>query len=436
MNSEYRYSSWLIRNDLSDTEEVWLHGYTGAVDVLDKATIRNPGADVIQQMEDKGYLVLMTEDEEKEHFLKLVDEVNQVKTESTAFVLQFSVMCNFACPYCSENSSRKIPGYKMESIGREYFRNIRTVISNFSDHLEKDKLILFGGEPLLAENRSSIIEAVRLFKSLKMGSLQIITNGYNIDDFIGLFDGIGADFQITLDGTKEIHDARRIEKKGKKSYDKIINNIGLLLERGFNVTLRINIDHKNKENIPLLFDEFVKHGFQEYKTFTPYLADILDNEQYANKDTPSALFSYLKGIPVIDKFNMARDLFGLEKSLASAILNNEPFEYTTTYCSASKGNMLMFAPNGDMHACWDASPKDNVIGKYYPDIEWSYDDYKEEWLNRTINNIQACSACKYALFCGGGCQHLAKTSTGSYFSPFCNGYQELFNDVLVSIARS
>ena len=52
----YRYSSWLIRNEISDIEEIWLHGYTGAVDIVEKNSIDSPSEEITKQMLEKGYL--------------------------------------------------------------------------------------------------------------------------------------------------------------------------------------------------------------------------------------------------------------------------------------------------------------------------------------------------------------------------------------------
>jgi len=436
MNESYRYSSWLIKGDLSVTEEVWLHGYTGAIDIVEKKLLNSPDEFTIKQMMQKGYITKMSVEEEKQHFVNLIKEIEKADKGSNSYVIQFSVSCNFACTYCSENHIRKIPGYKAAKITKDYFSNIKQVINQFSESPSNDKLILFGGEPLLLENKETIGKAVDVFRDFNMSELDVITNGYNIDEYIDDFSGTGAVFQITLDGPRDVHDRRRIEKSNKKSYDKIVKNIGMLLCEGFQVNVRVNIDHKNMEVIPILFQHFVELGFDKEKNFSPYLAYILNYGKNETRTTAREMYEYFIQFKEIERFKIGRDPFGIEKTLSSSIQEDTPFEFKANYCGANKGNMLMFAPDGAMHAFWDASPVDKEINRYYPDISWNDLFYHSEWVSRTIRNIPECRECKYALFCGGGCQYLARKESGSYFSPYCNGFQDVFDSVLVSVAGS
>ena len=430
----YRYSSWLIRNEISDTEEIWLHGYTGAVDIVEKSSIDSPSEEITKQMLEKGYLVTKTIEEEKEQFIDILNEIESIKTTANTYVIQFTISCNFACAYCSENSARKISGYNNKKIKQDYFANIEQVIKNQSVDATEDKMILFGGEPLLMENYSEVERAVSLFKHLKMKDLEVITNGYNADKFIDIFKGTNAVFQITLDGTKDVHDKRRIEKKTKHSFLKIIDNVQLLLSLGHTIYLRINVDHSNKEDVPKLFDVFIDLGLNKNDNFKPYLGYTQDYGKYKNQTTTKELYDYFSTFQSIEEFGISRDPFGLEKALENHLNNDEPFEFKSTHCGANKGNMFMFSPDGKLHACWDASPLDKEIGIYYPEINLDSETYKNEWLNRKISKLPICQDCKYALFCGGGCQYMAKIETNDYYSPHCNGYQAVFNDVLVRIA--
>ncbi len=221
----------------------------------------------------------------------------------------------------------------------------------------------------------------------------------------------------------------------KSSYEKIVNNIQILLNLDHKVDLRINVDHRNYENIPSLFQELYKNGFHRYEKFSPYLAYILDYGKYEAHMSAKELYDFFKNCNEIQKFNIGKDPLGLEKILISSIKEDKPFNFTSSYCGANKGAMLMFAPDGRIHACWDASPKDVKIGKYVPEISWNKEYYKQYWLNRTLSNLPVCNKCKYALFCGGGCQYLAEQKTGDSFSPYCNGFQELFNAIMVNVER-
>ncbi|MFM6437744.1 MAG: radical SAM protein, partial [Microcystis panniformis] len=119
-------------------------------------------------------------------------------------------------------------------------------------------ITLFGGEPLLAENRSTIEYILeRAFASGK-ANFSAITNGTELEAYQDLLapDKISW-LQITLDGIPQEHDKRRIYADGKGSYEKIAQNITRALDLGVRVAVRMNIDRNNVNKLPDLADEIV-----------------------------------------------------------------------------------------------------------------------------------------------------------------------------------
>ncbi|MFM7716075.1 MAG: radical SAM protein, partial [Microcystis sp.] len=119
----------------------------------------------------------------------------------------------------------------------------------------------FGGEPLLAENRSTIEYILeRAFASGK-ANFSAITNGTELEAYQDLLapDKISW-LQITLDGVPQEHDKRRIYADGKGSYEQIAQNITRALDLGVQVSVRMNIDRNNVNKLPDLADEIVARG--------------------------------------------------------------------------------------------------------------------------------------------------------------------------------
>lgn len=427
--TNHRLSSWVIRMDISDQEEVWLHGYTGAVDIVEKQQVEHPVDEVKALMIEKGYLTSLTIEEEQEKFFSLAQEVSSKKNSENIYVLQFSVECNFACTYCFENSSRKHTSFKRARITQESMDGIEAVIRGLRSN-KNEKIILFGGEPLLEENRGVIERALEMRTNLEIPGLEVITNGYNVDQFLDLLSDQSIVFQITIDGTQEIHESRRIKKKTVSSYQRILNNVRLVLERGQKVELRVNVDEDNYQTIPSLFEEFATRGLGEFDLFAPYLAYTLDYKNYQDGISPKILYEFFSKNASISQFCSGRDPLGLENALRSSISGNIPFSFTTTNCGGNKGSMFVFAPDGRIQACWDCGPGDEEIGRYFPEHTWNIESYESNWLSRRIENLPECKSCRYALFCGGGCQYLANKRSGSYHSAYCNGFQELFDEIL------
>ena len=61
--------------------------------------------------------------------------------------------------------------------------------------------------------------------------------------------------QITLDGSRKCHDKRRVLVNGQGTFDVVLKNIIAVAKEGIKVTLRINIDEENAQDISEIIDE-------------------------------------------------------------------------------------------------------------------------------------------------------------------------------------
>ena len=151
--------------------------------------------------------------------------LNSFKTPLYAY-LQLNTNCNFKCKFCSRE--------KMANRSIDY-TDFKYVINILSKVGIKD-IYITGGEPLLHPKIDDMIE----YALTKKMSISILTNGFYIDKHVELLKKVAC-LSVSLHGEKETHN--RIV--GVKCYDKIINNINLLLGK---VNLTINYTAFN-ENI-------------------------------------------------------------------------------------------------------------------------------------------------------------------------------------------
>ena len=68
--------------------------------------------------------------------------------------------------------------------------------------------------------------------------------------------------QVTVDGTAELNDRRRLHKDGLPTYDRILRNVELALQRGVRVNLRVNVGKENLHGIKDLIDDLKARGFK------------------------------------------------------------------------------------------------------------------------------------------------------------------------------
>ena len=98
-----------------------------------------------------------------------------------------------------------------------------------------------GGEPLLKENYEIVQYIVGKGKALGYRFIAV-TNAYDLDCFASL---LGQDMisglQVTLDGMPQHHNRRRIHRDGSPTFDRIMHNISLALDKGCDVSIRIEV---------------------------------------------------------------------------------------------------------------------------------------------------------------------------------------------------
>lgn len=440
-HENYRVSSHTIVIPLEQSQDqsMLIHGYTGAIDVVHTSVgdfLRTQRTDFTRQacpfseqtlnvLLARGYLTTKTKTEETAWVLKVADVLHRRNLKySPGFHFVVTYNCNFRCPYCYEGGiSGEGQKWSQQVFSQDMAdRAYEAMLEIYPDRAMHGKSItLYGGEPLMAQNRDIVEYIVR--KGLQLGyKFNAVTNGYDLDQFRPL---LGPDkikkVQITLDGMRENHDQRRIHYQQGRSFDKIVENIGLALSQGTAVHIRINTDGKNFNDLKKLQQLFAEQGFSSHKSFYAYAALL---EQY---DSPNEKqYRYLSPVEFNGKFQQAgltikcQDSF-IEKKLSLAIQNKRSINLNSVFCSM-QANSYLFDPYGKIYGCFETVGKPEYqLGNFAPaEIEWYPEQQK--WHELYIGTNPQCSKCKYAFLCGGGCaaKKLCRPDIGtaSYCSSF------------------
>ena len=179
--------------------------------------------------------------------------------------------CNARCFYCYEL------GRKRMNMSDETAHDIVEYIAG----LEREEdlfLSWFGGEPLFNRRVIDIITGGLREKGIRF-HCQMISNGYLFDEetvSAAKNDWNLQSIQIALDGTEEIYNKTKayIHREGS-AYQRVMRNIGLLLEAGINVSIRLNTDAGNAQDLRMLARE-LKDRFGQYDNLHVYVALIHD----------------------------------------------------------------------------------------------------------------------------------------------------------------
>lgn len=159
--------------------------------------------------------------------------------------------CNCCCQYCFENLNDTCVGQNTSPLKLiSYLSNLITTIG-----YKKVILHFFGGEPMLeVEN---MIEIAKQLNKLNVDILyNVITNGTYLSEnnVKKLYEYGIKNYQVTIDGTQEMHDSRRPCKDANIScYGTIINNLEILGQSTWadkiGITIRINLDQENSQQL-------------------------------------------------------------------------------------------------------------------------------------------------------------------------------------------
>ena len=364
-------------------------------------------------------------DEEKE-FNNIVcsllgkDIFSPQQTRQIYFI--FSYDCNFRCPYCFEAKQHSDTNQEYPIMTREY------VDAAFNTCPNASEVVLFGGEPLLESNRGIIEYIFNKFPAL---SYYIITNGYLLKEYIELFKCVNVKgVQVTIDGPETYHNRTRILKSQPRegTYSKILNGVEACLKAQIPVKIRMTItgDQKHLETCFAL-RKTLQSQFNEYNDLLSFeLSPIFQVGFHRQLEILSDL--YLKELHNdCNDYNRSIDT---EAPIVKSFVFHKKIRPQIKYCIAHTNSRVFFDPFGNMYTCISMVGNEEFsIGKYYPHLEIK----EQSLINRDISKIKECMACRYSLFCGGGCPAKNSSARESLFTPSCERTYGIFNELLPAL---
>ncbi|MDU5951015.1 MAG: radical SAM protein, partial [Paenibacillus macerans] len=135
--------------------------------------------------------------------------------------------CNLACDYCYYSTCGGKPGPKINRIDSAILDKF---IKDYMEHSQGAANFAWqGGEPLLAG--LEFFEEVVYRQALHAPPHTIISNSLQTnatlinDRWASFFKTYNFLIGVSLDGPKEIHDARRVTSNGKGSFDRVMAGI-------------------------------------------------------------------------------------------------------------------------------------------------------------------------------------------------------------------
>ena len=350
---------------------------------------------------------LFTEDPYGKLAQRVVDRKSHVK----ALCLHVAHTCNLNCSYCFASQGRYHGERAVMSLETAK-KAIDFLVSNSGTqrNLEVD---FFGGEPLM--NWQVCKDTVAYARSLeekhgKNFRFTLTTNGVLIDDDV--IDFSNREFTnvvLSLDGRKEIHDAKRVDYAGHGSYDKIVPKFQKFVkERGDkSYYMRGTFTHANSD-----FFKDIMHmadlGFTEL-SMEPVVCAPDDEAALTKEDLPIVLEQY----ELLAEEMLRRKKEGHPITFYHYILDltGGPCIYKRLKGCGSGTEYLAVTPTGDLYPCHQFVGEEGYkMGDIYNGI--TNTALRDRFAACSAYSREGCRDCWAKLYCSGGCAANAFHATG------------------------
>ncbi|EKN65237.1 radical SAM domain-containing protein [Neobacillus bataviensis LMG 21833] len=341
--------------------------------------------------------------------------------------------CNLACDYCYYSTCGGKPGRKINRIDS-------TILEKFiKEYMERSKgaatFAWQGGEPLLAghdffEEVVSLQAKYAPKNTIISNSLQ--TNGTLLNDkwasFLKTYQFLVG---VSLDGPKEIHDARRVDSRGQGSFDRVMKGIGYLRRHqvDFNILTVIHKGNVDKaaemmrfyESEGFAFVQFIPcMDFRAQEVNRPSVYDITP-EEYGRFLSEAFDYWYNAGEP--------KTSIRFFDDMLSVYVNRE-----AGLCvhRAACPQTIILEQNGDAFPCDFFIHPDWKIGNVGTDSidEILSHPLYDQFLKMKPTLPEPCKTCEWKKLCHGGCPRNRKwradrsTSEVDYF---CSSYKQIYS---------
>ncbi len=306
-----------------------------------------------------------------------------------------TLACNFVCDYCFEEKKNIYMNKEVEDA-------IIALIENNISNYEALEICWFGGEPLLAYDTIISLSERMMDLCKKKGknySATMISNGYLLSNhqYEKLRDQQVRQIQITIDGTKEVHnERRRLKGSSIGGFDRILQNVKELVKY-LHVRIRINIDKTNidqAKKVVELFDDI------ENRDHISFNLGLLTDNEYVNQSLSCNFFSIEEYSYLSYEFNqyLRQKGFSFHQELYDP-------KVKLNHCLADRIDSILIDPSGDIYKCFqNVGDTKYCIGNLLKnenilDIQARGSRYI---LSSPLENM-SCSSCDILPLCMGGC---------------------------------
>ncbi len=255
-----------------------------------------------------------------------------------SFTILTTTDCNARCYYCFEQGCKMIDmTFETAGFVADYIRKCCKG--------EKAHIKWFGGEPLFNAEAIDYL-CMRLEENEQDFSSSMVSNGY-------LFNRNTVEkavekwklkkVQITLDGTEDRYNRiKAFIYKDANPFRTVFDNIGLLLDAGIRVSVRLNVSKKNKDDLMALIKQ-IQETYGGKENLSVYSHELFSKQAGTSDGHGSDIQVLRDRVQIEDKLN--------ETELRRPLRLNRNLK--TFFCCADSGNTVVVLPDGNLTLCDD-----------------------------------------------------------------------------------
>lgn len=353
--------------------------------------------------------------------------------------------CNMRCDYCfyydiADNREQASYGFMSEG-------TLEQMIKKTLEYAEGECTIAYqGGEPTLVglpffEKSLEFEQKYNVHGVTIHHALQ--TNGYRISEKWAKF---FADNRflvgISLDGSKDTHNAYRRDAKGDETFFSILKTIDLLNKYKVEFNILTVVNRRTGIKIRKIY-QFYKKNQLNYLQFIPCLDPL--GEQQGSREY--SLTAEIYGRFLIDLFDLWYD--DLRKGQQPYIRQFENYiailmGHRPEACDQSGvcNYQYVVEADGEVYPCDFYVLDEYKLGNFHTCgiREINTKRHETGFLEYSLADHEKCKVCRYYTICRGGCRRhrIIEEPDGNHKNVFCESYQMFFEHSLgrmMDIAR-
>mgnify|MGYP002776989904 CR=1 FL=1 len=352
-------------------------------------------------------------------------------------------ICNLDCQYCFFLAKEQLyPGSKF----RMTDDLLATYIQQLLDaHRTPEVTVAWqGGEPTLIgleffRHAVNLIEHYKKPGQIVSHTLQ--TNGTRLDDEWGrFFKQHNFLIGLSLDGHQPLHDAYRVDKQGRGSFDRVMQGWKILKKHNVDFNILCTVNAANG-NYPLEVYRFFRDKLKaRHIQFIPIVermsedgSTLVEDQVTERSIKPEQFGQFL--MTIFDEW-VRRDVGTVFIQHFDAALANW-VGVTPGVCIFAKtcGQALALEHNGDLYCCDHFVEPDYKLGNIQetPMLELVASEKQRQFGQAKEDSLpQCCRQCEVRFACNGGCpkNRFITTPDGeSGLNYLCAGYRAFFNHI-------